>query len=74
MNQCEKVLNYMKKNGKITQRDAIWLGCYRLSARIKDLRDAGEKINSEMQKVRNADGTHTYIAVYTLTEEEQTDD
>lgn len=60
------MLKYIKKNGQITQRDAIWIGCYRLSARIKDLRDAGERIKSETKKVRNADGTHSYVAVYKL--------
>ena len=35
------ILNFMRAHGSITQRDAIWLGCYRLSARIFDLKGLG---------------------------------
>jgi hypothetical protein len=37
--QKEKILAYMKKGKGITQKEAVELfGCYRLSARIADLR------------------------------------
>lgn len=66
MNQTEKILQYMKDNGGITQREAIWLGCYRLSARIHDLKASGHLIETEMKKVENADGTSSVVANYRL--------
>ena len=66
MTQCEKILNYMRENGEITQRDAFGLGCYRLGARIWDLKASGVDIKREMRSVRNADGSRSAIAVYSL--------
>lgn len=36
MTQNQKVYEYMKEHGKISQRDAVKFGCYRLSARIHE--------------------------------------
>lgn len=66
MTQREKILDYMKAHGEITQRDAIGLGCYRLGARIWDLKAAGEEITSTLRPVKNADGSMSRIAVYAL--------
>lgn len=68
MSQCEKIKKYMREHGEITQRDALFLGCQRLASRIHDLKEAGEAIKSETRKVKNADGTFSYIAVYSLKE------
>ena len=64
MTQCEKIMDYMDKHGEITQRDAIKLGCYRLSARIFDLKEQGFKIDSFRRSVINADGSESTIGVY----------
>lgn len=64
MTQTQRIIEYLDKNGEITQRDAVRLGCYRLSARILDLRQQGIEIRSETKTVRNADGSHSNIAVY----------
>ncbi len=64
--QNEKILGFLKEHKTITQRDAIKLGCYRLSARIHDLRDMGEPITCEMIKVKNSDGSHSFIGQYRL--------
>ena len=66
MTQCEKILRYMEKFGSITQRDAVHLGCYRLSARIKDLRDDGVDIKTEFRTVVNKDGSKSNIGVYSI--------
>lgn len=66
MTQCEKVLNYIKENGAITQRDAFNLGIYRLASRISDLKYAGFNIKSTLITVKCADGTKTKVAQYTL--------
>lgn len=69
MSQCEKIMRYMRMKGEITQREALFLGCQRLASRIHDLKREGQNIKTETRKVKNADGSHSYIAVYSLAEE-----
>ena len=69
MTQNERVLAYMRERGSITQREAIWLGIYRLSARIFDLRKAGYRVQSQWETVENKHGERATIARYSLTEE-----
>ena len=64
MTQEQRILDYIDRHGEITQRDAVRLGCYRLSARIHDIRQRGIVIKSESRTVKNADGSHANIAVY----------
>jgi hypothetical protein len=53
MNQKTNILNYLKKKGKITPLEALnKFGCFRLSARIKDLREAGHDIKTNIITVR----------------------
>ena len=45
--QCARVLSHMQKYGPITQAIAVeQYGCYRLSARIYDLRRQGYNISA----------------------------
>ncbi len=45
MTQCEQILNHLRSKGPLTPIDALnELGCFRLAARVKDLRDQGYKI------------------------------
>ena len=60
MSQNQKVLNYMRENGGISQRDAVKFGCYRLSARIHDLRRLGYHIISEEKSFKNEYGRGHY--------------
>jgi len=64
--QQERIIEYMELNGVITQRDAIWLGCYRLAAQIFELKRKGYNIATEMREVRNKDGSKSRIAAYWL--------
>ena len=70
MAQADRILNYMKRheNG-ITQREAIYLGCYRLSARIWDMKKAGHVIATEVVEVPSTDGSIARIARYRLIKE-----
>lgn len=55
--QCMKVLNHMQKYGPISQMTAVErYGCYRLSARIYDLRRAGYTISAHTVTGRNRYG------------------
>ena len=59
--QNDKVLSHLKRRGSITQLDAIRFGCFRLAARILDLRGMGFQISSKLETKRKK----TY-ARYTL--------
>ena len=64
--QCDVVLRYIQKFGSITALQAMEaFQCYRLAARIKDLRDMGYSIETHTDE--NKKGTH---ARYTIPEEE----
>ena len=69
MNQNEKVLEFIKKNGSITSLEAIReIGCTRLSARIKDLEDMGNIFHRERVTVPTRDG-NTTVTQYSLIKE-----
>ena len=48
MKQNEAILEHLKTNGSITPIDALMLfGCFRLGARIYDLREQGHAIETK---------------------------
>lgn len=66
MTQAEKILQYMKDYGSITQLEAAEFGCMRLAARIADLREDGVKIKREMVRRKNRYGETISFAQYRL--------
>lgn len=45
--QCAQILAHLEERGPITAMDALGMyGCFRLAARIKDLRDQGHDIET----------------------------
>ncbi len=69
--QCAMILRYMEEHGSITQAEAVSeLGCYRLGARIWDLRSRGHGIKRELVTKRNRHGNVCSFAQYSLIEEE----
>lgn len=68
MKQKERILWYLNEYGRITTLSAYEdLGCTRLSARIKDLRDDGHNIVTNMITVKNRFGDDCKVAEYRLT-------
>ena len=68
MKQKERILWYLNEYGRITTLSAYEeLGCTRLSARIKDLRDDGHNIVTNMITVKNRFGDDCRVAEYRLT-------
>lgn len=66
-NHCALILQHMKKYGAISHFEAEELyGCTRLAARIKDLRNRGVEIDTELVKGKNRNGENTRYAVYRL--------
>lgn len=67
MKQTEMILDYLKRNGSITQAEAVTqLGCYRLGARIWDLKQQGHRIVRTMETGVNRFGTPVAYARYAL--------
>lgn len=57
MTQCERILRHLHDYGSITQAEAVTeYGCYRLGARIWDLRAQGVPIKSETVTGKNRYG------------------
>lgn len=67
MSQTDKVLDYMEQHGSITQKEAYEaFGCFRLGARIADLRDRGVGIEWMLEEGVNRYGEKTRYARYWL--------
>ena len=60
MSQCIQIKKYMEEHGSITQMEAVnEFNCYRLSARINDLRyKYGLNIETKNERNKNNSGTH----------------
>lgn len=69
--QCDRILRHMNDYGCITQSEAIHeYGCYRLAARIKDLRSRGISIGRRMKNSKNRYGESVSFAEYYIIKEE----
>lgn len=69
MTQNELILDHLRKHGSITQAEAVErFGCYRLGARIWDLKKRGIKIGRSIQCGQNRYGERVVYARYTLKE------
>lgn len=71
MKQTERILQYMRDFGSITQLEAMQdLGCMRLGARIFDLKREGYEIKKETETSKNRYGEDTSYARYRLVDDE----
>ena len=69
--QCDKVLEYMRRFGSITQLQALQdIGCMRLASRITDLRQQGYAIGRRIKTSKNRYGDSVSFAEYYLIEED----
>lgn len=67
--QNQEILAYLQSGNSISQAQAIDLfGCYRLGARIFDLRKKGHDITTENVTKKNRHGKPVTFAVYKLAE------
>ncbi len=67
MSQATDIIEFIRDYGSITTRQAmIFLGCYRLSSRIHEMKKAGIPIEREMITVPAHDGKDTRVARYTI--------
>lgn len=73
MTQVERIIDYMKRNGSITQIDAYnEIGCTRLPARISDIKAMGVGIDKVMETRENRFGEKVSFARYSLKKEDST--
>lgn len=71
LTQCDRVLRYMQDFGTINPMQAMEdLGCYRLGARIWDLRHDGHHITRRMVTGKNRYGETVSFAEYKLEEKD----
>lgn len=64
-NQADMILRYLEEYGSITQAEAVReFGCYRLSARIFDLREQGHDIRKTICTEKNRFGAPVTFARY----------
>lgn len=69
MSQCERIVEYMQKNGSITQLDTLReFGCMRLASRISDLKRQGVAVKSTMETSKNRYGEPISYARYSICE------
>ena len=65
--QTQRVYDYMKEFGSITPMQAIEdIGCFRLAARVAELRNEGIEVASEWLGKRNRYGETVRIKRYRL--------
>jgi hypothetical protein len=65
--QAERILDYIRTFGSITQIEALRdIGCMRLASRIADLKKQGFDIISKTEAVNNRYGEKCYIKRYML--------
>ena len=63
--QAQRVLDYMREYGGITQLDALQeLGVMRLASRVSELKKRGYNIVGERVEVKNRYGESCYIKKY----------
>ena len=67
MTHCERILDYIEKNGSISPKEAEHhFGCMRLSGRIYDLKKRGYKFSVANEVSTNRFGEPCHYARYTL--------
>jgi hypothetical protein len=53
MTQTQQILKHLEKGNKLTSLEALSLfGCFRLAARVQELRDVGHEVKSQLIKIK----------------------
>ena len=72
MTQCERILRHLQDYGSITQAEAVTeYGCYRLGARIWDLKAQGIPIRSERVTGKNRYNEPVSFSRYSIVKTER---
>ena len=69
--QNKQIAEYVRSGRKLTPLDALYqFGCFRLSARIYDLRSEGMAIEAHTRQIMSA-GKKKHVTEYFIKEEEK---
>ena len=61
MTQTQSIADYLKSGNSLTPLQALEMfGCFRLAARIKELKDSGYSINTHKLKLPNGKSVASY--------------
>ena len=72
MSQQDHILAFLRAGGRLTPKEALSrFGCFRLAARIYDLKAEGHDIQERMVVVPGKDGTTCLVAEYSMSEPEE---
>lgn len=75
MNQCDKILEYLRSHPSITSAEAEErFACRRLAARINDLKAADYPIQKKTVSGKNRFGEPVHYASYSLINKEENND
>ena len=67
MSQTTDIIDFVRENGSITTKQAMdEIGCYRLSARIDEMKKSGIPVERDMITVMNRHGKPCRVARYTI--------
>lgn len=67
MSQATEIIDFIREHGSITTKQATdLLGCYRLPARVHEMRSFGIPVEKEMVSVLNRKGETCRVARYTI--------
>lgn len=66
-NQYQRIVDYIRLNGSISEYDAHRIGIMKLSARLSEMKRLGYPLKGTWYKGVNEFGTHRYMR-YTLEE------
>ena len=62
MSQCNQIISYMREHKSITAMEAVKeFNCYRLAARISDIRGRGYRVLTKMEKTKDGKFYARYI-------------
>ena len=67
MNQYDRIVDYIRKNGSISEYDAHIVGIMKLSARLSEMKQKGYPLRGEWVTGKNEYGKYRYKK-YTLEE------
>lgn len=65
--QRDQILAHLERHGRITPLEALdRYGCFRLGARVYELREAGVNIDTKRKEVKTRRGSKSVVAEYRL--------
>ena len=66
MTQTQQILKHLEKGNKLTSLEALSLfACFRLAARVQELRDVGHEVKSQLIMINGKRIAEYWLCIYT---------